>query len=630
MTKELYIDGKLAELDGNTKIDLQYKSFLFSSISSISAPRSWSVSLPPTARNLSLIGGSHYGDYSGTFPYGFRSVDYFEDSFQIIKDGKAIFTGYKSGRIEFAFTFGKIYDKIKTISEKKLIELTETSDDFLEWNRSISFNDMTKSSTFPSPYFGWCDFYSFTNEDRSWNPTTGNADVPYSVIHPTVTFNYIMNKIQSLFAITMVGLSSTFMNSCSFPLRNEEGVSILIDTSFYDASNSSNGDNVNRRIYFDSMSSLKYFDLINHVYFKPKFNGSNEYEITIKDFVTYYTILFPVNQAKLKFIVKNNSGVEREIPISVNVNSTLDKITVNDFTFIFNKDDSEFYFEPFYHASEYYDTTAKININTKGVAAYNSNTSDGFYPIIPNLPDMTCSDFIFQAMQLQGLFPSISEDTPNQIDFYSADVIYDNIPIAKDWSKKLVKNTDRMSELSDVEFKFGSYAQKNTLAYKKDETNTLNIDSFLTVNNLTLEDESKLVDLKFSAGKRFSTADKIIDYPLYDIKIDAGVLIKNAKTQSNDVIAMIENVSGVNYLKFDDSLIWSNLKTSAAYVAYQKLIAEPRYIKESFYLKSSDIASLDLTVPIYLEQYGKYYAIMVLQYKSDDFSDVELLEVKNI
>ncbi|HAT77126.1 MAG TPA: hypothetical protein DCS19_09860, partial [Flavobacterium sp.] len=169
-------------------------------------------------------------------------------------------------------------------------------------------------------------------------------------------------------------------------------------------------------------------------------------------------------------------------------------------------------------------------------------------------------------------------------------------------------------------------AKKNTLKYKADETNLLDTSSFLEVQNDNLELESKLVELLFAAGKRFSTSDKTIDYPLYDISIASGnVLIRNPKSPNNDVIA--------NYImQFPDELLWNGATGLKAtyYTGYQSLLTKPRYLREKFYLKPEDIAGLTLDIPIYLQQYGKYYAIIVLQYKEDEFSECELLEIKNI
>lgn len=614
--KELIINGVTVEMDEKTKMDLQFVSFLFTSINSISAPRSWTVSLPKSSINMGLIEGASSGDYSGDFPYNNYVVDYYNKGYRLINTGKGILTKIGS-RIEFVFTFGKAFEKIKLMSETKLTELEETNVDFLAWNRSISLVDITAG-------FGWVNFYSFTNEDRTL--TGSNADIPYSVLHPTVKFLYIMNKIQSFFGVTLVGLS-TLIGGCSFPLRELEGVSeIKINTS---STANSNIAGITPNVTF-RYSTLNYFSLLSNAFFTKNVYES-EIVIENMDFSIFITPDSPqVATVKLCAIdFSGNVTVIRELDKTF-VSGTTYHHTLTDYSFVVEKSYKSFYFAVSGFSSGGAGAPTLSFDGHYRTAVYVPQTSGGFYPIIPNLPDMTCADFLFQAMQLAGVFPEVSDETPDEINFYSADVLFDNIDIAKDWTNKLVKSTKRMSELSDVEFKFGSYAKKNTLAYKKDETNLLVTDDYLVVENANLEDESKLVDLKFAAGKRFSVSENTIDYPLYDIKIESGTLIRNPKSQSNDVLGKIVNISGINYLQFTDDLLWSNIKLTDNYAAQQTLLNKPRYIKENFYLKPEDVYNFSTKIPIYLQQYGKYYAVMKLQYRESEFSECELLELKNV
>jgi len=597
--KELIINGITVDFDDKTKMDLQFVSFLFTSINSISTPRSWTVSLPKTSTNLGLIEGADSSDYAGNFPYENYSVDYYNNGFRLINDGKGILTKIVN-RIEFVFTFGKAFEAIKSMSEKKLTELEEIAGDSLTWNRSIDLNNIDDG-------IGWCDFYSFTNEDRSY---TTHADVPFSVLHPTVTFNWLINKIANEFSLSFSGLTEALTNVV-FPLKESVGVS-SIGTSITDPISNTNAVN---DLNFSDYSG--FFDMTN--VYTPVFTNLN---------ITNSTVTV-------------NLYLEGDNPFDIllttlTYGSTIHAVLVgavwvinNVFTFDLDSKTNSFYIQYFSTYTVTMIGTLQIETVNK-VGYYNTSTTGGYFPVVPNLPDMSCSDFIFEAMQLVGLFPSISDETPTTIDFFSAEIIYDNLSLAKDWSNKLVKNTTRMSELSDVEFKFGNYARRNTLAYKKDETNLLATDAYLVVDNLNLEDESKLVELKFAAGKRFSTSDFIIDYPLYDIKIVSGELIKNAKTQSNDVISIVIGTGSINYLKFPNDLIWSNIKVEANYSAQQDLLNKPRFIKENFYLKPEDIYNFSTKIPIYLQQFGKYYAVMKLQYRESEFSECELLELKNI
>jgi len=620
MTKELFINGLKVDLDDSTKMDLQFKSFLFSTISTVQGNRTWTISLPKSSTNLKAIENVQSSDNDSIFPYRKYSVTYYENGFRLINNGNAVLIRI-SDRIEFCFTFGLILDQMKTLGTKKLTELTELSVDFMTWNRSISYNDMSLG-------YGWANWWNYTNEDRSLIGT--NPDIPSQISHPVVMWWWLLSRIASDFEINLDSLKSYFLSGSNYfigtPLKSKTGTGTLRKIDSNIITNTSNTSTENK-IYFNDLD-LIFFDVIgNNKIQKKESNIDSEIPVFIDSFVTYYTVLNPANQAIFSLIIVDKSGVERATPATFTINTTLHSITINVIDFIMLKDDSYFYFKPFYTGQTYYNTSLTFSTETK-TATYSNLTTGGFFPIIPNLPDMTCADFILQCSQIAGVFPQINEETPTIISFPSAQTIYDNIPVAKDWSDKLIKKKDRQSELEDVVFTVGSYTKQNTLTYKNGDASTQLVGS-INVDNDNLEDTSQLVELKFAAGKRFSDLDNTIDYPLYDIKIIDGVLTTTEKNQSDDIIARVMNIGGINKLFWTSDLQFAGIVLSDNYASYQKIVEKPRYLKENFYLKPQDIQGIDLKIPIYLRQYGKYYAIMNLNY-SELTSVCELLEVKNI
>jgi len=620
MTKELFINGLKVDLDDSTKMDLQFKSFLFSSISTVQGNRTWTVSLPKSSTNLKAIENAQSSDSDSIFPYRKFLVSYYENGFRLINNGNAVLIRI-SDRIEFCFTFGMVLDQIKLLGTKKLTELTELSADFMTWNRSISYNDMSLG-------YGWANWWNYTNEDRSLIST--NPDIPSQISHPVVMWWWLLSRIASDFEINLDSLKSYFLSGSNYfigtPLKSKTGDGTLKKIDSNTITNTSNTSTENK-IYFDDLD-LIFFDVVgNNKIQKKESNIDYEIPVFIDSFVTYYTVLIPLNQAIFSLMIVDKSGVERATPATFTINSTLHSITINVMDFVMLKDDSYFYFKPFYTAQTYYNTSITFSTETK-TATYSNLTTGGFFPIIPNLPDMTCADFILQCSQIAGVFPQNENDDPSIIDFYSAQTIYDNIPNAIEWSDKLIKKKDRLSEMEDVVFTVGSYCKKNTLTYKNGDASTQLVGS-INVDNDNLEDTSQLVNLKFAAGKRFSDLDNTIDYPLYDIKIASGVLTTTEKNQSDDIVARVMNIGGVNKLFWTSDLQFAGIVLSDNYASYQKIVEKPRYLKENFYLKPQDIQNLDLKIPIYLRQYGKYYAIMNLNY-SELTSVCELLEVKNI
>ena len=63
------------------------------------------------------------------------------------------------------------------------------------------------------------------------------------------------------------------------------------------------------------------------------------------------------------------------------------------------------------------------------------------------------------------------------------------------------------------------------------------------------------------------------------------------------------------------------------HAAFQSVISRPVQISVNVRLHELDLAQLDLTRPVYLGQYGKYYAILKIQTSETDLCKVELLQL---
>ena len=610
--KELYINIQLVDFDGD--LPLQYKSFLFSGIANVQQNRSWTVELPQTARNKAVIQQSHVSDYSGTFPYRTYTVDYWDNGYQIIKAGKAIMTA----PFKFVFTWGNIYDILKSMSEKKLTELTEDEFDVLSWNKDdIRFQ-------FTGDNFGWALWYHYTNEDRSFPPNSPkNENNPYYIIHPAVSLKWLISKIADEFSIDLDELyDQTILSDLVIPLRRKDGISSMPIESTLDWEVI---DVVSLKLKFTEVTQGIFSTVDNGWFDVPDaiYCNVDSIENLRFNFRSTFNVVCTVGTPTLT-IYKND-----------NVLHTITGTLVSGKTFVFNFDAACNIDNP--NDSFEFKLSANTTLSTTPIWIYQDIHEDscnypGKFFIVPNLPDMTCADFLFNCMALAGVFPYVEDDDATVLLFPDAGVLINNISNAKDWSNKLVKTSENASELEDAEFTIDGYAKKNYLKYKEDDKNTLDTSGYMEVDNDCIEPEKDLVKLTFAAGKRFSASDYTIDYPLYDIsKTTEGIgMLRKEISQSNDVIAKVERISGVDYLKFPDSLKFSSIAAGTNYAAYQNLLQYPRVLKERVILSAKDISELDLRIPICLQQYGKYYAILELQAKVDEESEIKLLEIKNI
>lgn len=593
--RELFINSKLVDIDSDTRITLQYKSFLFSGISEITSPHTWTVSLPITARNKKVIEQAQSPDYSGDYPYSQYTVDYYSKSLRIINGGKATLTSI-TDRINFVFTFGKIFELIKELETKKLTELTEGGSDYLEWNRSMSL-----------VAFGFKNWYNYTNEDRTF---TSHADMPFAVTHPAIPLSWIIDKIESEFSITITDLGLT---DICIPITKTDGISAIQTSDNNEATASTPADTYEQKVMFETISS-GYFKL-NGSYEKiiPANVVSGKYEISANITVESIT------GKTLTLCVEDSEGNETEIE-ELEEGVVPGEYTGTSIEFDFLNTDKSIYIK----ASETVSiTSATLTMTVSPLTAqYSAATTGGFFPIIPNLPDMTCAEFITDCMIYTGKFPFINDIDSSEILFRGAQTLISNVGTGSlDWSGKLI-------DITEINYRFGDYAQKNSIDYNEGEADEVNgTVGYLNVQNSFLEPIKELARMKFNAAKPIGgniRLNAIIDLPLYDISVQSGVLITNKKTIDKSYLGKIV----ARYVYFTEAMKFSSIVQNTEYTALQSLILKPRVIKANVMLNAVDIFNLNMEKPIYFKQTGKYYAILTAQVEEEAATELELLEIQ--
>ena len=618
------------DLDDSVQMTFQFKSFLFSKMQEYEAPRTWTVSIPATARNRAVIEQSQSADSTSNFPYTAYPVTYIDTNETIIDNGTAYMTGYSGGRINFVFVIGKTLGVLRDLSEVKLTDMSQRDEDMFNWDRASSYNDMTAG-------FGLVNWFNYTNEDRSY--TTAHDDMPMAVSHPVVTFEWLLNRIAYEFGITLSDLAefptpeTAMFENIVYPLRTINGVSevgIIQDmtdtlTPYY-IDNAGDTEDAPFIISAGGYIELEIDTDVNTTFtFYPYARAGEEidYVFNLKidsKYKLYIKILGTVDQPE-EIIELPYTDIGGLYNFSYDIQNY--KVGVKPIRGVRITFDS-----PISNTDVWFDSGAVCDVSILFKSAVYGGTEKGLFPIIPNLPDLTCAEFINQCCMLTGLFPFVDPDTPTVVNFYSVKTLYDNIPSAQDWSRYLLKSTEAMAEAEDMEFIIDGYSQVNRMQYKDDELNTLNTSGQLTVSNQNIPTDGELFTLAFAAGRRASVNNQIVDYPLYDIKIEAGQLIRNAKNQSIDIIGKIVSVGGVNTLQFTDDLLLSAIDGTTNYTYYQQLIEKPRIIREKFKITGAVLAAVDVRIPIYLQQYGQYYAILEAQITDTYEADVTLLEIK--
>lgn len=103
---ELYINNSKVDI-GKTDITLNYKSNLLTDISKIVSNNSYTIKLPKTAKNLSLIECSNIPSSVSKFPYLKHAGKVLRNGIEIIKDANVVLLSVADS-IETALSWGNV------------------------------------------------------------------------------------------------------------------------------------------------------------------------------------------------------------------------------------------------------------------------------------------------------------------------------------------------------------------------------------------------------------------------------------------------------------------------------------------------------------------------------------------
>jgi hypothetical protein len=236
---------------------------------------------------------------------------------------------------------------------------------------------------------------------------------------------------------------------------------------------------------------------------------------------------------------------------------------------------------------------------------------DNRFPLQGNLPDISQWDFIRSVCAIFGLRLTVKDGA---LRFSDVQTWYDRSKAA-DWSGRLVYGT---GETSDVSYSISSWARSNYIRYKEDDKRQtalpFNPDAALKVDDQTLKDSRDYYKLPFAA----STRDVAIHYK-----------IEGDEAKNIDIAPRIFRLGYVNDVLTLTSPeeMYGRPLIERYYPTIQKAVENPVIVSTEVRLSEIDIKTLDLTVPVYLSQFGRYYAVLKVQTSDSDICKVELLQL---
>ena len=590
MKEELYIKGESVDL-GDSEITLNFKSNLLGDISKITASNSYTITLPRTNKNIRLL---DFPDVAGHESYMMRdyfNAEYYRNGVKLF-DAKAVLISCSEDGFDVALTWGMSEKFIQLMNDDRSIQ--EFADMTLPWNSSTTYDNGLVDGQLSHGYI----------RHNTGIDVDSNRDKIF--IHPSVNCMRLLEEIASYYGLTMDwGSYKQYIELLYLPLIsqkanpkynyfqaefikiNDFGLEMSLNSTLSGISIVAS----NSYIKIDDLSTD--WDLLVNIFTNAPSNTSNVVLVRFNgDGGNFYNL----------YLNSDSSGTcsyKGKIPGNINNYSyvTINFIIQNGYTII--------------EGSGGIVKLSSINYDNKQLSY------GGVYPIGSNLPDISVVDFIKQICWLFGLF-AIKSDTG--VSFISVNKIIDNRDKAVDWSKKLVPTGWTAKETS---YTFGDFAQKNYFRYEENE-NAKSADGYMVVQNKTLDHEKDLVKLPYTAGGDNGDMRAV---PYFKWSEDGTTIeLEDCGDRIMQLVISFDS-QGKEDARLDFSdLKFQNRVSRFGLSSYQDLIKLPFVIKDTFRLTEIDLKNLDYTIPVYIERYAAFFAIISIK-SQGDYSECELLKL---
>lgn len=676
MTKELYINGQLCDLEDTPS--LIFQSPVFNDLDVIQSNRSAEINLPLTPRNRKAFGLIDRIDIlDDSAAYRKHSAAYYLGGFPIFTRGYAMVTDV-TDTINITLVWGNI-DNFQPLFDASLRDLREqiievAGADYVEWNEDTKYVDPDETTL---AGFIQIDFGAGRN-------------INYS--HPSVQVSAILDAIQKYHGITIENITRLSQTSDKHPMivplvsKNSGPDSWYSDRFEASSAHYGNSGSSNTALKFREIVSDKRSILTDQNY-AIDVSSTKTIDVSIISYSS--AVFFPGMRAAsasptLKLRGDSGNGTS-EVLLSVEGIDTGSGIRFGVKPDLFNNVEVNV---------EDYDTVRWILSNAVTIDA---TTSDEFtvaakfiitphfddiqfpspFPIAENLPDMTHAEFLSALMTMAGLFAYPDSSDSNTIRMMSPDQFYNSTDTIdydyrivdsgdnrtpntqtdrrivnshldatiQNWSRKVILN-DRgeIWRPEGTESTMGDYAQTNTLDYDNDEdAEMLNTQGIISIDNENIERENELVSLDFSAStNRAGWNTDHSDWPFAFVPCYEEQTVNGAKEVNYsapsarilaDVNTTIEDGNGTvgryRHGLFPRTMYFGGSEGIVAkrYADYQRILKKFRMITVYVKLSVADICNLDYTRRVYLDVYGCYFAIYSVTTGEDGICECKLIKL---
>ena len=638
MREQLFIDGEEVDLKPGSNLTLNFKSNIMGDVSKIEASNSLTINLPKTPRNNSLFGFAGIPASGSTAPYRRWPAKYYRDGVEVISVGHCVLVDV-SDTYNVAIYWG-------------------TMANFQEWLDSEETLQQLDYSDGPNTSFAW-GATPLSDADSSDGVIIANYDtgvgsfddLPASVgLNPTVRVSSLLSKIEERWGLRFsfsflpedTAAGRTILDRWGLPLLTSKGRA-SVEPQF------SNFEILNKVESWDLRTGFAKFcvyglgfDNVATGFYKTD-EGSlplNGFAITGKrvQLSGGGTVRFSQTITAKSSRHKVSQGIEPSVSLygvaltsegnyygSVQVagswtqGPTVNGDNTREWRFgqtgQYFLDIPEGGFFGFVIESDFCRVDSINGAMNLALPEAEADLKAGDqYQAQWNLPEMKQIDFVKAISQMLGLFAAQNIRATDTIAFTSIDTLLRNKANAYDWSSRMIKGQNDGGP-ETVTFKLDSWARENVFRYKEDESVMADGAGSLFVPNENLEASADVLTLPFAASD-WSVV------PLYERNNSGGIDRKSIEPRIMQIVSTEDGKAALTF----SGLGWPSL-LNKYYGGQGRMLSQVVVLKVKVRLYASELKMLSFLRPVYLAQYGRYYAIKSVSTSSSEECSVELLQL---
>lgn len=688
--ERLYIDGELVDIDDTTKITMDIKSNLFRDVSQIVSNSTYTVKLPKTVRNQMILKHSDLVQAKDNYPYLMHTARYYRNGVEIIKNGRLTILQVTDTAIEVCIVWGLFSQFSSLISKGTALNDLKSNDKILYnfANEVEKFEDVKAKPYFYAGYNVWR--YE-DEEDLTWRTglsmvspggrrdgdkktwfeyrmSFGGQRDPnrkgLPLLHPVVRVPFVLSLIKSQTGVDFRfhEEAQEYINTLVLPLINRKANELTSEGAFSGT--------------FDPMSMQQGRMTLNVTGTSSVIGEQSGSRVTAITVTTDATLIFDISAewsfelgGRIKPVGTANhwGGGENDrynFRSGCVLRMTITKGEKQEVYDIGEKRDVFSVVVPKGYRGEcrfnnagygkievvkgstitfdWVDATNFPNMKVlegtiKATISKGENVPDGgFFPIAYNLPKIKVIDFVKFLTAITGSFPlQITEDGIVRLAPLSK--IWKRRNDAVEWTNKIIAPTSE-NKPSELNYKVENYGQHNRYKWKTDDTVKGHYDGDLKINNENLDVEKVMYEFPFAATDGNSV-------PMYKVEFDKSTKDGSAfgDKRGEGKKDEIEKTKEPSYTACKDRILRLRADGEGLAAAYfdinmqdilddkykdvARTLQQSKVIKEKILMRDIELLNFDETIPVYLAQYGAYFAVTEIRSSSNGIAEVTMLQL---